>query len=227
MLKVLGEVFTSARVTSSSSSSSSPSAAAARRGGPQDSGDPDDIFLPSANPNGGICLRPTRDQQNEGNGGTATRSAKCGASETGIVSLRTLILGHCGGVSEAAFEAFLEVAGGGAAPGSSSNAKGGSSHHRNGKSSSNGGTSKLVGGGGAAAGVITGGSRLELSNVRLQGCKALGDRGLAMLCAGAKERLSDLQVCGVCGVLWGGDCAEPRAGDRWRRRVRFFYPRRY
>ncbi|CAM9561248.1 unnamed protein product [Scytosiphon promiscuus] len=95
MLKVLGEVFASASVFAST--------------------------------NGGAYLRSTRQQKNEGHGGagTACRGASEGRGDgvaAGVVSLRTLILGHCGGVSESAFEAFLDVAGGaggGAGPESS------------------------------------------------------------------------------------------------------------
>lgn len=199
MLKVLGEVFTSARVTSPSSSSTT----TARRGGFEEDDDPDDIFSPSATPNGPACLGNAREQQERNGGGGEGGSSDVGA--TGVVSLRTLVLGHCGGVSEAGFEAFLEIAGGGggmATPESSAKRASGT-RNRNSGSCING-TSKTVGGGGAAAaaaeaaGSGTGGRRLELSTVRLQGCKALGDRGLAMLCAGAKERLRDIQVCGMC-----------------------------
>lgn len=95
------------------------------------------------------------------------------------IRLRTLVLGRCGGVSEAAFEKFFAQACGGARESSGARRAGGSG----------GGGGRNRGGAAAAA------FGLALSTVRLQGCRALGDRGLVLLCAGAK-RLSNVQVVG-------------------------------
>lgn len=159
MLGVLGEIFTSARPASSSSSSSA-AAASSEEGG----GEPYNIFFAGAAGDGG-------------------RGVESGPEESNI-RLRTLILGRCGGVSEAAFETFLGQAGGGMV-----GARESSSARRGSGSGSGSGTVGKDRGGAAA----TDGFGLALSTVRLQGCKALGDRGLALLCAGAK-RLDDVQV---------------------------------
>lgn len=86
----------------------------------------------------------------------------------GVVRLRALILGTCGGVSELSFETFLGLAGGG--PGE---------RLTNGAPQGTGVKSPRMG---------------ALSSVRLRGCRALGSSGLALLGAGARDRLNDLQV---------------------------------
>lgn len=127
-------------------------------------------------------------------GGTGARSG------SGIVSLRTLILGHCGGVSETAFETFLALAGGGGG------GAGGSRVGTKGVRGQGDGGGKCSGGGGRGDAAGGGAPRMALSCVRLQGCKALGDRGLVLLCAGAKGRLSEVQVGEKRLVIGGAFC---------------------
>ncbi|CBN76196.1 conserved unknown protein [Ectocarpus siliculosus] len=165
MLAVLGEAFSSARLPPAAVKGA---AAAARA-------EPYNTFFPSAN-------AVAASQQDGGEGDVA------------VASLRTLVLGRCGGVSEPAFEAFLDlVAGCGVIRaglvgkrGSGSEERGGSIRRRR----SGGGSD---GEDGAAVAAASAGGGLALSSVRLEGCRALGNRGLALLCGGARERLSDIQ----------------------------------
>lgn len=114
-----------------------------------------------------------------------------------VVSLRTLILGHCGGVSQEGFDTFLALMGGGGGGGWGAPAI----TRRGGKRGGSSGEGGDVGGRGAAPG-------MALSSVRLKGCKALGDRGLALLCGGARGVLSDVQVSLGGGRGWFFVCAD-------------------
>lgn len=130
------------------------------------------------------------------------------ASGASIATLQTLILGRCGGISQAGFQTFFTQPGWertvGVATGTiSSKDRNGFRHDNGGGSSSGGG----VGGmndtgyrrGGSARGAARGTrpENMTLSTVRLQGCMALGDRELALLCAGARGALCDIQVGGA------------------------------
>ncbi|CAM9238556.1 unnamed protein product [Ectocarpus sp. 13 AM-2016] len=179
MLAVLGEAFSSARLPPAAVEGA---AAAARA-------EPYNTFFPSAN-------AVAASQQDGGEGDVA------------VASLRTLVLGRCGGISEPAFEAFLDlVVGGGVIRaglvgkrGSGSEERGGSIRRRR---SSGGGDGEDA----AAVGAAYAGGGLALSRVRLEGCRALGNRGLALLCDGAMERLSDIQVGWVPAPLaWSVRC---------------------
>ncbi|CAN0597579.1 unnamed protein product, partial [Ectocarpus sp. 12 AP-2014] len=83
MLAVLGEAFSSARLPPAAVEG----AAAAARAKPYNT------FFPSAN-------AVAASQQDGGEGGAA------------VASLRTLVLGRCGGISEPAFETFLGLVAG-------------------------------------------------------------------------------------------------------------------
>ena len=197
MLGVLGEIFTSARAESSSSSSSSSSSlAAVASSGEAGAAEPYNIFFPGANATTAAAASTTRRQQQQqprggtgaGDGGGGVAGGLAGSN----IRLRTLILGRCGGVSEAAFEIFFAQASRGVVMGAreSSGARPGG-----GSGGGAGGGGGGGGGGGRSRGdAAATGFGLALSTVRLQGCRALGDRGLALLCAGAK-RLNDVQVC--------------------------------
>lgn len=236
MLNVLGEVLTSPRRTSPSSSSAAmatagaSSAAASGRGGgggaageDQDAAPSNIFFPPNAKGNGISSATHQRRQEREG-----TSHDGGGEGEGRTVSLRTLILGRCGSVSEAAFEKFLDLAGGGvgsrmagargSSEGTGVTSGGGDIGSRN-TSRSQWGRS---GGGNdgrdaaAAAGVAGGGAGLALSTLRLQGCWELGDRGLALFCAGARERLSDIQVRVIGVFFFSGEAGTGRQFSRKR-----------
>ncbi len=203
-LDVLGEVLTSTRPASRSSGGAATATAPASGGGGAE--EPFDFFSPDGSA-AAITARNRKHQQQQqqrqreresadagrgGGGGGGTRVAGGGAT----VRLRTLVLGRCEGVSEAAFEAFLELAGGGGTvgprEGSRTRRSSGTSDSGGGGGGSRGrGEAGESGRGGEAA---PAGFGLALSTVRLRGCRELGDRGLALLCAGAKGRLSDIQV---------------------------------
>lgn len=127
--------------------------------------------------------------------GTASASGK-----RSTASLRTLILGHCGNVSKAAFEEFLCLIGegGGDRP---RVAKSGVGREGNGAGGKDAGRCMDKAGGSGG-----GGNGTALSCVRLKRCKELGNRGLAALCRGTRGGIMEIEV----GVLEGGVGAEER-----------------
>lgn len=179
MLVVLGECLSSVRRLAPPRSSSACAVLASEGGGGS----------------GGVSASAgdTADGAVGQGGADVTEVSPAGGGMWGsVVSLRTLILGHCGGVSEEGFDTFLALMGGGGggwdAPATT---------RRGGKGGGSSGEGGDVVGRGPAPG-------MALSSVRLKGCRALGDRGLALLCGGAGGMLSDVQVSRGGWGGWGG-----------------------
>ncbi|CAN0441711.1 unnamed protein product, partial [Ectocarpus fasciculatus] len=189
MLAVLGEAFSAARLPPAPvEGAAAAAAAAAAAGGAR--AEPYNSFFPSASASAAAAAAVSHQ---DGGGG--------GGEVAAVASLRTLVLGRCGGVSEAAFEAFLDLVGGGGVVRAGLAGKCGSS----GSSEERGGSSRISrssgGSDGEDAAAAAAGGGLALSRVRLEGCRALGNRGLALLCNGARERLSDIQVGWMLAAL--------------------------